>query len=114
MLRCEIILRVFLRHSYRMVLAKHSAQDDRQLCQEIKQRALQDDAVNLPKLDSAMKRLHDASKRQVLPPSLPGKTRRDIRQLTYAALHHSRITIPAEEREQLGSLEPTPTINKLN
>src|ERR1700730_18752312 len=52
--------------------------------------------------------------RQVPLLSLPVKTRRDIRQLTYAALHHSRITIPSEEREQLGSLDPFPTINKLN
>jgi hypothetical protein len=57
-LRCKIIVRDFSasaphrpRH---IVLSKHFAQDDQQYCQEFQQCALQNDAINLPKLWLAM------------------------------------------------------------
>jgi hypothetical protein len=57
-LRCKIIVRDFSasaphrpRH---IVLSKHFAQDDQQYCQEYQQCALQNDAINLPKLWPAM------------------------------------------------------------
>jgi hypothetical protein len=39
---------------HHIVLPKHFAQDDRLSCQEYQQRALQNDAINLPKLRLAM------------------------------------------------------------
>jgi hypothetical protein len=57
-LRCKIIVRDFSASAplrpRPIVLSKHFAQDDQQYCQEYQQCALQNDAINLPKLWLAM------------------------------------------------------------